>query len=137
MLQIINSFIVIPITLFEYWCILSGIRDITKNLVSDKDKQPHLTSGFLSYVICAIIIVFSALTEVTVLIYATPLLMIFCLCQLGRAKKILAYKEPEFDLTETLKKSEKAIFVALAIILAVTPLISIYIASSPKVESTI
>lgn len=136
-LQIINSFIVIPITLFEYWCILSGIRDITKNLVSDKDKQPHLTSGFLSYVICAIIIVFSALTEVTVLIYATPLLMIFCLCQLGRAKKILAYKEPEFDLTETLKKSEKAIFVALAIILAVTPLISIYIASSPKVESTI
>lgn len=136
-LQIINSFIVIPITLFEYWCIFTGIRDITENLISNEDKKPHLTSGFLSYVLCAIIIVFSALTEVSIIIYVTPLLMIFCLCQLGRAKNILAYKEPEFDLTETLKKSEKAIFVALAIILAVTPLVSTYLASSPKVETAI
>lgn len=136
-LQIINSFIVIPITLFEYWCIFTGIRDITENLISNEDKKPHLTSGFLSYVLCAIIIVFSALTEVSIIIYVTPLLMIFCLCQLGRAKKILAYKEPEFDLTETLKKSEKVIFVSLAIILAVTPLVSTYLASSPKVETAI
>ncbi len=136
-LQFINAFILTPITLFEYWCIFSGIKDITKNLVSEEDKQPHLTSGFLSYVICTIIIVFSALTEVTVLIYVTPILMIFTLCHLGRAKKILAYKEPEFDLTETLKKGEKVIFVGLAIILAVTPLISTYIASSPRVEATI
>lgn len=136
-LQIINAFVITPITLFEYWCIFTGIRDITENLISNEDKKPHLTSGFLSYVLCAIIIVFSALTEVTILIYVTPILMIFTLCQLGRAKKILAYKEPEFDLTETLKKSEKVIFVSLAIILAVTPLVSTYLASSPKVETAI
>ena len=63
--------------------------------------------------------------------------MIYTLCQLGRAKKILAYKEPEFDLTKTLKKSEKAIFIALSIILAVAPLVSTYIASRPKVETAV
>lgn len=38
-LQIINAFVITPITLFKYWCIFSGINDITKNLVSDKDKN--------------------------------------------------------------------------------------------------
>ena len=62
---------------------------------------------------------------------------LFALCQIGRAKNILAYKEPEFDLTEALYKVEKVIFVILAIVIAITPLISTYIASTPNVKTII
>lgn len=136
-LELVNIFVAVPLDLFIYWCIFSGTKEITRNLISDNDKNPHLIGGFLSYTMCSIIIVFSALSETTIFAYITPVLMIFSLCQLSRAKNILAYKEPEFDLTEALHKVEKVIFVILAIVIAITPLVSTYIASTPNVETII
>lgn len=120
-----------------YWCIFSGIKDITKNLVSDEDKKPRLTGGFIAYVLSAIIIVFAATTEATYIAMGTPIFMIFALCQLGRAKKILAYKEPEFDISEPIKKSEKISYAIIVIILAISPVFLMLSAASPKVDTVI
>ncbi len=120
-----------------YWCIFSGINDISKKLVSDNDKKPHLIGGFIAYVFTAIIIVFAATTEETYIAMGTPLLMIFALCQLGRAKNILAYKEPEFDLSEPIKKIEKIGYRFLVVFLAIVPIIIMYASATPKVETVI
>lgn len=120
-----------------YWCIFSGINDITKNLVSDEDKKPHLTGGFLAYVLTAIIIVFAETTEATYIAMGTPIFMIFALCQLGRAKNILAYKEPEFDISEPINRSEKYCYAILVIILAISPIFLMLSAASPKVDTVI
>lgn len=136
-IQIISTFISTPFSLLVYWWIFSGTKKLCKNLIGDKDKQPHLISGFITYTLCTVIVIFAALTELSIVALITPILMIFSLCQLGRAKRILAYKEPEFDLKETLKKSEKIVYWILVIILAVAPAISMLAAASPNVNTTI
>lgn len=136
-LQLINSFVFVPLNALVYWWIFSGANSLCKNLISDNDKKPHLTAGFIAYTTTACIIVFAALTEETIFAIITPILMIFSLCQLGRAKNILAYKEPEFDLKKTLKKSEKVILWILVFTLAITPIISMVVAASPKTEAHI
>jgi len=136
-IMLVNAFIFTPLNLIVYWCIFSGINDITKNIASDDDKKPHLIGGFISYLFTAIIIVFAATSEITYIAMGTPILMIFSLCQLGRAKNILAYKEPEFDISEPIKKSEKISYFVLVIILAVVPIIIMLSSASPKVDSVI
>lgn len=120
-----------------YWYIFSGIKDITKNLISNADKIPHLTGGFIAYVLTAILIIFAAETEATYIAMGTPIFMIFALCQLGRAKKILAYKEPEFDIREPIKKNQKFSYAVIVIILAISPVALMLSAASPNVDSVI
>ncbi len=134
---LLDSFIAMTLNLLVYWWIFSGINNLCKNLISEDDKKPHLISSFIAYVFISIIIIFAALTEATFLAMGTPLLMIFALWQLNRAKKILAYKEPEFDLKETLKINEKVAYWILIIILAITPIISMLVAASPDVNAEI
>ena len=125
------------LNLIVYWFIFSGINDITKNLISDDNKKPHLIGGFITYVFTAIIIVFAATTEETYIAMGTPLLMIFALCQLGRAKNILAYKEPEFDISEPVKKIEKIGYRILVVVLAIVPIILMLVAATPIVDTVI
>lgn len=137
--QVIGAFITLPLNILLYWWIFSGINNLCKKVISEDDKKPHLVLGFILYAICAHIILFASLIEFAELALITPILMLFSLCQLGRAKKILAHSEPEleFKLERTLNKTEKKNYSILVVAFAIVPIILMIAAASPEMPTEI
>lgn len=136
-IQLIGALIILPLDILNYWWIFSGINNLCKSNITENSKKPHLMVGFIFYILCVVIILFSVFAEVSEFALISLIPMTICLCQLGRAKKVLANAETEFNLKQTLQKSEKAVFAVLAVVLAIMPVMAMLAAANPNVDAKV
>lgn len=124
------------INIILYWWIFSGLNRLCKTTLTENDKTPHLVAGFINFVLFSSNVIFAFLLEANELALFSPIFLIFTIVQLCRAKNVLAHEEPEFNLNDTIYKSEKIIYGILVVVFAITPIIAMIgsSASSPDYE---
>ncbi len=115
-----------------YWWIFSGIKNLCETIITEKDKKPKLYLGFTMMALFFFSIIFAYLLEFSLIATISPILLIVALCQLGRAKNVLSHQEPEFELKQSLNKAEKAIYWVLIVVLAVTPMVTMFASAIAK-----
>ena len=113
-----------------YWWIFSGIKKLCDTVITENDKSPHLFLAFAMWVLFTLTVYFAYLSEMSEIVLIAPIYLIVTLCQLGRARNVLAHQEPEFELKQSLNKTENIIYWVLIVTLAITPVISMVITAN-------
>ncbi len=123
-----------------YIAIFTGINSLCKTLEIKDKKRPKMMLATVAYVLLSVTVTFASLISDTDLpIFVSLFVLIYYLIiifQLINARKTLSNNDDEFDLKETISKSEKVVYWVLILSLVITPLISMYAISTEKPETS-
>ncbi|MCH5191926.1 MAG: hypothetical protein J1F23_07155 [Oscillospiraceae bacterium] len=137
--SVIEFLIWLPLALNAvfYRFLFFGLSSACNSVKTENDKRPHLLFCYLNIMLFFYMLPIAAADIDSGLFLFLILPFFIPLLGLRRVKRILGRKEPEFDLSYTLKKKDKRSYGVLVVFFLILPIFIMIISATRKPETHI